>query len=154
MPGRKRAAVTELFLDLKSSDTKVPRVQCRFCESSIVKNGTRLNHHIEQCLLCPKLVKQRYLDEFRGKITESDSEESVENWLVDFLSKTLKKQEQSATMFSFADRTTTHEQERLDMLLARAIYASATPFNMMETHTGKTSSTRFDRHTSCQAGIR
>ena len=40
MTGRKRAAVTELFEDLENSDTKVPRVQYLFCQSSAVKNGT------------------------------------------------------------------------------------------------------------------
>ena len=57
MPGRKRAAVAELFKDLENSDTKVPRVQCLFCQSSVVKNDTRLKTHIEQCLSCPKLLK-------------------------------------------------------------------------------------------------
>ena len=55
MPSQKRAAVIKLFKDLENSDTKVPRVQCLFCQSSIVKNGTRLRTHIEQCLSCPKL---------------------------------------------------------------------------------------------------
>ena len=59
MPGRKRAAGTELFKDLENSDTKVPRVQCPFCLNSVVKDGTRLKTHIEQCLSCPKLLKQK-----------------------------------------------------------------------------------------------
>ena len=63
MPGRKRAAVTELFKYLENSDTKVPRVQCLFCQSSVVKNGTRLKTHIEQRLSCSKLLKQKFVDE-------------------------------------------------------------------------------------------
>ena len=40
MSGQKRAAFTELVKDLENSDTKVPRVQCLFCQSTVVKNGT------------------------------------------------------------------------------------------------------------------
>ena len=90
MPGLKRAVVTELFKDLENSDTKVPRVQCLFCQSSVVKNGTQLKIHIEQCLSCPKLLKQKFVDESCKIKNESDSEESVEIWLVNFSSKNLK----------------------------------------------------------------
>ena len=41
-PIEREAAVTELFKDLENSDTKVLRVQCLFCLSSVVKNDTRL----------------------------------------------------------------------------------------------------------------
>ena len=91
MPGRKRAVVTELFKDLKNSDTKVARVQCLFCQSSVVKNGTRLKAHIEPCLSCPKLLKQKFVDKSCKIMNESDSEDFVENWLVNFSSKILKK---------------------------------------------------------------
>ena len=63
MLSRKRAAVTELFKDLENSDIKVTRVQCLFYQSSVVKNGTLLKTHIEQCLSCPKLLKQKFVDE-------------------------------------------------------------------------------------------
>ena len=72
MPGRKRAAVTELFKDLKNSDTKVPRVQWLICQSSVVKNGTRLKTHIEQCLSCSKLLKQKFVGESCKIMNESD----------------------------------------------------------------------------------
>ena len=91
MPVRKRAAVTELFKDLENSDTKVPRVQCLFCQSSVIKNGTRLKIHIEQCLPCPMLLKQKFVDQSCKIMNESDSEESVENRLVNSSSKNLKK---------------------------------------------------------------
>ena len=131
MPGRKRAAVTELFKDLENSDTKVPRVQCLFCQSSVVKSGTRLKTHTEQCLLCPKLLKHNFVDESCKIMNESDSEESVENRLVDFFSRNLKKKKQS-TIINFVDKITTQEQKKYDTLLARAIYASAWPFSMVE----------------------
>ena len=91
MPARKRAAVTEIFEDLENSDTKVLRVQCLFCHSNVVKNGTRLKTRIEQCLLCPKLLKLKFVDESCKIMNEDDSEESVENWLVNFSGKNLKK---------------------------------------------------------------
>ena len=91
MPGQKRAAVTELFKDVENYNTKVPRVQCLFCQSSVVKNGTRLKTQTEQCLSCPKLLKQKFVDESCKILSESNSEESVENWLANFSSKNLKK---------------------------------------------------------------
>ena len=91
MPGQKRAAFTELFKDLEYSNTEVPRVQCLFCQSSVVKNGTRLKIHIEQCLSCPKLLKQKFVDESCKIMNESDTEKSVKIWLVNFFSKNLKK---------------------------------------------------------------
>ena len=87
MSGRKRVAVTELFKDLENSDTKVPRVQCLFCQSSVVKNGTQLKTHIEQCLSCLKLLKQKFVDESYKimKVTVKDLLKIV--WLI-FLPKT------------------------------------------------------------------
>ena len=64
-------------------------------------------------------------------MNESDSKESVENWLVNFFSKNLKKKKQSA-ITNFADKMTTQEQKKYDTLLARAIYTSASPFSMVE----------------------
>ena len=64
-------------------------------------------------------------------MNESDSEESVENWLVNFSSKNLKKKKKS-TIINFEDKITTQEQKKYDTLLARAIYASASPFSMVE----------------------
>ena len=72
MPGRKRAAVTELFKDLENSDIKVPRIQCLFCQSSVLKNDTGLKTNIEQCLLCPKLLKQKFVVESCKIMNESD----------------------------------------------------------------------------------
>ena len=77
MAGQKRAAVTKLFKDLENSDTKVPRVQYLFCQSSVVKNRTRLKTHIEHCLSCPKLLKQKFVDESCKIMNENGSEESV-----------------------------------------------------------------------------
>ena len=91
MPGRKRAAVTELFKDLQNFETKVPYVQCPFCQSSVVKNGIRQKTQIEQCLSCPKLMKQKFVKESCKIMNESDSKEPVENWLVNFFSKNSKK---------------------------------------------------------------
>ena len=72
------------------------------------------------------------MDESCKIMNESDIEEFVENWLVNFSSKNLKKK-QSARI-NFADKITTLEQKKFDSdtLLARAIYASASPFSMVE----------------------
>ena len=64
-------------------------------------------------------------------MNESDNKESVENWLVNFSSKNLKEKKQS-NIINFVDKTTTQEQKKYDTLLARTIYASASPFSMVE----------------------
>ena len=46
----------------------------KFYSDGVVKNGTRLKTHIEQCLLCPKLLKQKFVDESCRIMNESDSE--------------------------------------------------------------------------------
>ena len=42
MPGQKKLAVSKLFEDVSSSDTKFQRVQFKFCQSNVVKNGSRM----------------------------------------------------------------------------------------------------------------
>ena len=50
-------------------------------------------------------------------MNESDSEESVDNWLVSFCIKNLKKKKQSI-IINIADRITIQEQKKYDTLLA------------------------------------
>ena len=70
---------------------------------------------LQQCLSCPKLLNQKCVDESCKIMNGSDSEESVENWLVNFSSKNLKKMKQS-TIINFADKITTQEQKKYDTL--------------------------------------
>ena len=71
-------------------------------------------------------------------------------WLIFLVNLEKKKQ---STIINFADKITTQEQKKYDTLLARAIYASASPFNMMENPHWKAFLTRFDRLTLCQAEV-
>ena len=59
MPGRKKLAVSKLFKDVTTSDTKVPRVaySVSFVKSSVVKNGSRMKTHVKKCISCPKLQR-------------------------------------------------------------------------------------------------
>ena len=70
--GRKKVAVSKLFNEVSNSEAKVPRVQCKFCQSSVAKNGTRMKTHVEKCLLCPKSIKNKYLS---VNSNENDSDE-------------------------------------------------------------------------------
>ena len=95
MPGRKKLAVSKLYEDVSTSDTKVPKVQCKFCQSSVVKNGSRMKSHVEKCISCPKLVKEKYLAKLHvstTSTTENDSDEAskIKNWLFNFLNKFCK----------------------------------------------------------------
>ena len=144
MPGRKKLAVSKLFEDVSTSDTKVPRVQCKFCQSSVVRNGSRMKTHVEKCISCPMLVKHKSrakLHVSTTSTTENDSDEAseIENWLFDFsassakpIPKKPKQMDARSTLVHFADKMSTSEQEKLNALLARAMYASGTPFCMVE----------------------
>ena len=79
MPDRKRAAVTEHFKNLENSDTKVPRVQCLFCQISVVKNGTLLKPILKNACHVLSCSNKTLWTNLARKWNESDSEESVEN---------------------------------------------------------------------------
>ena len=144
MPGRKKLDVSKLFEDVSTSDTKVPRVQCKLFQSSVVKNGSRMKTHVEKCFSCPKLVEDKYLAKLHvstTSTTENDSDEAseIENWLFDFFTSSAKpipkkpKQiDARSTLVHFADKMSTSEQEKPKALLVRAMYASGTPFCMVE----------------------
>ena len=70
--GRKKVAVSKLFNEVSNLEAKVPRVQCKFCQSSVAKNGTRMKTHVEKCFLCPKSIKNKYLS---VNSNENDSDE-------------------------------------------------------------------------------
>ena len=71
MPGQKKLAVSKLYEDVSTSDIKVPRVQCKFCQSSVVKNGSRIKTHVGKCISCPKLVKNKYIVKLHASNTNT-----------------------------------------------------------------------------------
>ena len=100
--------------------------------------------HVKKCISCPKLVKDKYLAKLHvstTSTTENNSDEAseIESWLFDFstssakpIPKKPKQIDARSTLVHFADKTSTIEQEKLDALLVRAMYASGTPFCMVE----------------------
>ena len=98
--------------------------------------------HDEKCISCSKLVKDKYLAKLHASTTstkENDSDEAseIENWLFDFFTssakpipKKTKQIDARSTLVHFADKMSTNEQEKLNALLARAMYASGTSFYM------------------------
>ena len=100
--------------------------------------------HVEKCISCPKLVKDKYLAKLHvsiTSITENDSDEAseIENWLFDFstssakpIPKKPKQRDARSTLVHFVDKMPPSEQEKLNALLARAMYASGTTFCMVE----------------------
>ena len=98
----------------------------------------------EKCISCPKLVKDKYLAKLHvstTNTTENDSDEAseIENWLLDIstssakpIPKKPKQIDALSTLVHFADKMSTSEQKKINALLARAIYASGTPFCIVE----------------------
>ena len=128
--GRKKVAVSKLFNDVSNSEAKVPRVQCKFCQTSVAKNGTRMKTLVEKCFLCLKSIKDKYLS-VNSNENDSDEENQTVHRLPDFSRNSVKpiqkKQKESGaqiTLKNFADKMSKQEQVHLNALLARAIYAS------------------------------
>ena len=102
------------------------------------------NENSREMYLCPKLVKDKYLAKLHvstTSTTEKDNDEAseIENWLFDFstssakpIPKKPKQIDAHSTLVHFADKMSTSEQEKLNALLVRAMYASGTPFCMVE----------------------
>ena len=106
---RKKVAVSKLFNDVSNSEAKVPRVQCKFCQTS-AKNGTRMKTHVEKCFLCPKSIKDKYLS-VNSNENDSDEENQTVHRLLDFSAYSVKlipkKQKESGaqiTLKNFADK--------------------------------------------------
>ena len=57
------------------------------------------------------LLKEKFADESCKIINESDSEESVENWLVNFSCKNFKKKKQS-TIINFEDKINNYRRTK------------------------------------------
>ena len=88
-PGRKKVAVSKLFVDATNSEAKVARVQCKFCHTSVANNETRMKIHIEKCFLCPKSVEDKYLS-INSNENDSDDENEAAHWLLDFSGNLVK----------------------------------------------------------------
>ena len=116
--------MSKLFEDVSTSDTVVPKVQCKFYQSSVVKNGSRLKTHGEKYIFCPKLVKDKYLAKLHVSTTrttgnDSDEASEIENWLFHFstnsaksISKKPKQLDARSTLIHFADKMSTSEQKK------------------------------------------
>ena len=97
-------------------------------QSSVVKNGSSMKTHAEKCISCPKLFKDQYLAKLHvstTSTTENDSDEAskIENWLFDFstssakpIPKKPKQIDARSTLVHFADKMSTSEQEKLNVL--------------------------------------
>lgn len=57
--GQKTSDVTKLLNNLVSS-LKIHKVECTFCSKRLLKNGTRLLKHIQDCKKYPDSVKEKY----------------------------------------------------------------------------------------------
>ena len=75
------------------------------------------------------MLTQKFMDESCKIMNESASEEFVENWLVNFSGKNLKKKQ--SAIVNFAHKITTQEH-KYDTFLARVIYASPLQLSMVE----------------------
>ena len=81
--GRKKVAVSKLFDNVSNLEAKVPRVHCKFCQTSVAKNGTRMKTHLEKCFFFPKSIKDKYLS-VNSNENDSDEENQTAHWLLDF----------------------------------------------------------------------
>lgn len=146
---RKRAKVRALFTaETEGPSCKIPKVRCKFCRWMGVDNGTRMAEHIRNCSACPADVRAQYFNpEVENPTVESKpvtSTSSVASSSSMPLSASVGKVSASSSsslkvlLSSFVDRVTAAEQEDIDELLARAIFASGTPLTITENKHWKT----------------
>ena len=80
--GRKKVAVSKLFNDVFNSEAKVPGRQCKFCQTSVAKNGTRMKTRVEKCFLCPKSIKDKYLFVNSNENDSDEENQTVHGYLI------------------------------------------------------------------------
>ena len=82
MLGRKKLAVSKLFEDVSTSDTKVPRVQSKFCQSSVVKNGSRMKTRVEKQRWSPRRHILESLASTVKFLALASKSQVIQNWPV------------------------------------------------------------------------
>ena len=153
MPKRK-CDVWEYFR--QNNDSSI----CIFCDATFKVHATRMKKHLARdCTKCPLPVKDQFCDEVavssfrlrggtqnaggsnnlivpschpthpRTNVTSSSSTECHNPVIVKKGNTSSDKKVQS-TLFKFSDSMSSHENNKLDLLFAKAVYCSAAPLSM------------------------
>ena len=130
--GRKKVAVSKLFNDVSNSEAKVPRVQCKVCQTTVAKNGTRMKNLQRNVSYVQSRLKTNTFPLIQMKMTVKKKIKLPIGYLIflEILSNHFQNKESGAqiTLENFADKMSKQEQVYLNALLVRSIYASGAPF--------------------------
>lgn len=106
---------------------------CKYCDASHgFLNATRLTKHLWSCKKCPQEVKERYGFPSENKQPRISSAASSSEYQSTGISAASVSVVKSASLSSFVDIITPEMQQKIDEALARAVYATNTPFSLAE----------------------
>ena len=147
MPGRKPSVVRKLFSPVASVG-KVKKMACHFCKTTVADNGKRMKDHILICKKCPPDVMMKYCAyaahssghsfESCNPLMPSSAAGPSNTQTDDSSSIVTVSSGKSLTsvklgrLDSYTDRITPDQQNEIDSLLARAIFASGAPLSLTE----------------------
>lgn len=155
-----RSEIWSYYTEKKANDKTV--FECIYCKTEYVKNATRMKTHLLNCLKCPLYVKNLLKNKKTiDSVAECSNEPGSENTETaagssqfrstqaqSSTSSTISSQSRMSTktvaspsasgcgnvniLSRFFDSVTHSENDELDKLLARAIFASAAPLQLVE----------------------
>jgi len=140
--GRKKTPIWNEFKITESTEPdgkSEQRAICNYCKSSSAfPNATRMALHLMDCKVCPEDVKKRYQNE---KPKRTRSEEVVDDPTFAGSASQPKDKSEGAvipkpksqtSMNTFVEKTPPEKKQKIDVLLARAMFTSNVPFSLFE----------------------
>ncbi|KAJ8926785.1 hypothetical protein NQ314_020814 [Rhamnusium bicolor] len=136
---------------------KTSCVKCKFCKNEYAKNATRMRLHLLHCIHVPDAVKSKFrqynVESTPRVLLHSQLRNEIDTSTVKNVSAisdrgglfktpksytTTTKSHSSSIMATFFDGMKEDEHTELKVLFARAIYASCTPFSIVENNEWQT----------------
>ncbi|KAJ8969493.1 hypothetical protein NQ314_001718 [Rhamnusium bicolor] len=154
---KSKTEIWHYYEESLNENKKTSCVKCKFCKNKYAKNATRMRSHLLHCIHVPDAVKSKFRQynvestprvllhsQLRNEIDTStvknDSAISDRGGLFKtpkFYTTTTKSHSSSIMAFFF-DGMKEDEHTELKVLFARAIYASCTPFSIVENNEWQT----------------
>lgn len=147
----KKLLENSFVLQPKEPNQKLQTFKCKYCGQVYARHSTRMSIHLQKCIGCPGSIKDSLADrskhkkESRKTDIKRRSSES-EDPLSDEENSTSMMQISNDNSYyndtqndtNFLDRMTKQRQRYCEELLAKAIYATNTPLNIIENSHWKT----------------
>ncbi|XP_044588532.1 uncharacterized protein LOC123267761 [Cotesia glomerata] len=95
--------------------------KCKYCGITYVSNAKRIEIHLTKCNKCPDAIKESYL---AAKICD-----------ISLLKELSSKKSSQSNLNNLIDKIPIEKKkDKMDKMLARAVYSSCSPFRLVENH--------------------